>query len=371
MRAGAYVVPRGLDENPPQVLVAGLGDAAPPHALAAGALGGGEPEPCGERPGVFESGKLISLENQICGAHDVDSLEASDGVDPFTPPCLGSLVFDEGLEPLLVLQLLPHDIDIVCKDFVVGSLLEAYGIDPCPMSGGPVALPAPGRGGLAERVPVPEEELRQPLLAAPQVLDDVSHGEHPGEELGVVAVVLPPPVGAGLDHLGHGADDAVDAQRRELLLQVEPGDAGLAGALRGRVEGSHPLCDGRRVVGECGRFGFAGHYVEGHRLYGPRVHVEADEGGSIQHERAPFHACGVAATGSNQTLAIVGLIRGNCMQQGLSMFLYPAHIVYCLVPDSVKDSGETKLTWSIPTDQQYMKTYYQLTFPHDDFVITM
>ncbi|WP_418242832.1 hypothetical protein, partial [Ellagibacter isourolithinifaciens] len=48
-----------------------------------------------------------------------------------------------------------------------------------------------------------------------------------------------------------------------------------------------------------------------------------------QHERAPFHACGVAATGSNQTLAIVGLIHGNCMQQGLSMFLCPAHIVFC------------------------------------------
>ncbi|WP_418243207.1 hypothetical protein, partial [Ellagibacter isourolithinifaciens] len=46
------------------------------------------------------------------------------------------------------------------------------------------------------------------------------------------------------------------------------------------------------------------------------------------HERAPFHACGVAATGSNQTLAIVGLIHGNCMQQGLSMFLCPAHIVF-------------------------------------------
>ncbi|WP_419070121.1 hypothetical protein, partial [Slackia isoflavoniconvertens] len=58
----------------------------------------------------------------------------------------------------------------------------------------------------------------------------------------------------------------------------------------------------------------------------------ADEGGSIQHERAPFHACGVAATGSNQTLAIVGLIHGNCMQQGLSMLLCPAHIVSCITP---------------------------------------
>ena len=95
------------------MLVAGLGDTALPHAFSAGMLGGGEPEPCAKGPAFFESGKLIGLENQICGAHDVDSLEAADGVDPFTPPCLGSLVFDEGLEPLLVLQLLPHGIDIV------------------------------------------------------------------------------------------------------------------------------------------------------------------------------------------------------------------------------------------------------------------
>ncbi len=40
----------------------------------------------------------------------------------------------------------------------------------------------------------------------------------------------------GFDHLRDRADDAVDAQRRELLLQVEPGDAGLVDALRGRVE---------------------------------------------------------------------------------------------------------------------------------------
>ncbi|WP_294162082.1 hypothetical protein, partial [uncultured Senegalimassilia sp.] len=44
------------------------------------------------------------------------------------------------------------------------------------------------------------------------------------------------------------------------------------------------------------------------------------------------HACGVAATGSNQTLAIVGLIYGNCMQQGLSMF-------YVLLISSLHLSG--------------------------------
>ncbi|WP_418243401.1 hypothetical protein, partial [Ellagibacter isourolithinifaciens] len=58
------------------------------------------------------------------------------------------------------------------------------------------------------------------------------------------------------------------------------------------------------------------------------------------HERAPFHACGVAATGSNQTLAIVGLIHGNCMQQGLSMFLCPAHIVFLALSEAKRVTGQ-------------------------------
>jgi len=45
------------------------------------------------------------------------------------------------------------------------------------------------------------------------------------------------------------------------------------------------------------------------------VHVEADEGGSIQHERAPFHACGVAATFELDT-HIVGLIHGFACSRG-------------------------------------------------------
>ena len=73
------------------MLVAGLGDAALPHAFSAGVLGGGESEPCAKGSGVFESGELVGLENQVRGAHDVDSLEASDGVDPFAPPRLGGL----------------------------------------------------------------------------------------------------------------------------------------------------------------------------------------------------------------------------------------------------------------------------------------
>ena len=46
------VVPRGLDQSLPQVLVAGLGDRAPAVALPAGVLGGRQADPRRERAGV-------------------------------------------------------------------------------------------------------------------------------------------------------------------------------------------------------------------------------------------------------------------------------------------------------------------------------
>ena len=83
--------------------------------------------------------------------------------------------------------------------------------------------------------------------------------------------------------------------------------------------------DGAGVVAEGRGTYLPGHDVEGDGLYRAGVDVEADEGGSIEHG-SPFHECGVAAT--------VGLDTHHCrpnprsfMQQGLSMFLCPAHIV--------------------------------------------
>lgn len=46
------VVPRGLDQRLPQVLVAGLGDRTPAVALPAGVLGGRQADPRRERAGV-------------------------------------------------------------------------------------------------------------------------------------------------------------------------------------------------------------------------------------------------------------------------------------------------------------------------------
>ena len=126
MRAGAYVVPRGLDENPPQVLVAGLGDAALPRALPAGVLGGGEPEPSGERPGVLEPGELAGLEHDVGGRHGVDALQAAQRVDPLLPSGLGRLRLDQPLQPLLFLGRLPDDVDVVSatvKPTILASVL--------------------------------------------------------------------------------------------------------------------------------------------------------------------------------------------------------------------------------------------------------
>ena len=105
VRRAAKVVPRRLDEHAPQVLVAGLGDAALPHALAAGVLGGREPEPRRERPGALEPGELAGLEHVVGGGRGVDALEAAEGVDPALPPGLGRRGLDQLLQPGLVLLL--------------------------------------------------------------------------------------------------------------------------------------------------------------------------------------------------------------------------------------------------------------------------
>lgn len=163
------------------------------------------------------------------------------------------------------------------------------------------------------------------LVVGDPHLDDVADRQHAGEELGVVAVVLPAPVRAGLDHLRDGADRAADPQSGEPLLQVEPRDPGLVHAPGLGVHGPDPLRDGPGVVAEGRGAHLPGHDVEGDGLYRAGVDVEADEGGSIEHG-SPFHECGAAAAAELDTHHC----RPNpriFMQQGLSMFLCPAHIV--------------------------------------------
>ena len=323
------------------MLVAGLGDRAPAVALPAGVLGGRQADPRGERAGVPEPGELAGLEHEVGGGSGVDALEAAQGVDPPPPPGLAGLGLDEPLEPRLLLRSPPDRVDVVGERVVVGPLREPYRLDPGPVRPGPVALPAAGGRPLVEDEPVPEQELGEPLLRAREVvprvlerpgqvagglalvvgdphLDHVADRQHAGEELGVVAVVLPAPVRAGLDHLRDGADHAVDPQAGEPLLQVEARDPGLVHAPGPGVHGPDPLRDGPGVVAEGRAAHLPGHDVEGDGLYRAGVDVEADEGGSIEHG-SPFHECGVAAT--------VGLDTHHCrpnprsfMQQGLSMF---------------------------------------------------
>lgn len=45
--------------------------------------------------------------------------------------------------------------------------------------------------------------------------------------------------------------------------------------------------------------------------------------------------------------------------------------IYCSVPDAALDSGDIKMTWTVPSEQQYMNTYWKASFPHDTFIVTM
>ena len=83
MGRGGQVVPRRLHHHLPQMLVAGLGDAALGDLLAAGVLGRGKPEPCGERPRVPEPRELAGLEHDVGRGRDVDALQAPQGVPLF------------------------------------------------------------------------------------------------------------------------------------------------------------------------------------------------------------------------------------------------------------------------------------------------
>ena len=92
------------------------------------------------------------------------------------------------LQPGLALHRLPGGVDVVGEHLVVGLLGKRYQPYPRPVRGGPVLLPLPPGVRLAEGEPVPQQELRQPLLAALQVLARVVEG--PGQVAGWICYTL-------------------------------------------------------------------------------------------------------------------------------------------------------------------------------------
>lgn len=46
-------------------------------------------------------------------------------------------------------------------------------------------------------------------------------------------------------------------------------------------------------------------------------------------------------------------------------------VIYAAIPDSVKDSPDTTLTWSIPNDTQHLNTYYQDSFDSTSYELTL
>ena len=304
----AFVVPRGLDQQFPQVLVAGLGDAAAALGLAARVLGGRQPYPRGEARRLGETREPVGLARDGCGRHGVDALQAPQRVARRLPPGRLRERLHLGLQRRL-LGVRPMDaFAVVVERGHRGGVSQVDPPDPRPEIPGPAALPLAGGVPLVVDVPVPEQELRQALLGAHGVVAGIRQrsgqiaralalevwhvhlGDHPerqlhGQEMRVAAVRLAAAVGGRLVHLRHRADDAVDAHGAQLAAQVEAGHARLVDASRGLGQGFHPRCELAGLVPERFPLDLARGRHESAGLYRARVDVEPYESGSIVHRK--------------------------------------------------------------------------------------
>ncbi len=306
----ALVVPGGLDEQPAQVLVSGFGYAAAALRLAAGMLGGHQSHPGREPRRRREPRETVCLAGNRDGRDRVYALQAFERIARGLPPgFLGKrlhLLIERGLARVG----LPDAFAIVVEGGHRGGVSQVDPADPRPEIPGPAAPPLPGGVLPVVHESMPEQELRQALFGAHRVVARVGQGSrqiaralalgighvHLGdhaqrelhrEELRVAPVGLAAPVGGGLVHLGHGADDAVDAHRVQLAAEVEARHARLVDAFGGLGQRRGPGGDLSRLVPEGFPDGLARFRDERAGLHRPGVHVEPYESGSIVHREAP------------------------------------------------------------------------------------
>ena len=337
VRRARRVVPGRLDHEAPQVLVAGLCVAAGGPA-AAGVLRGRQPHPCGEGGRAPEARELAGLGRHGEGGGGVYALEAPEGVAPRLPPRLLRPCAHHLLQgrPLLACALAaPH---VVLKRLLRGGVGYGQRFYPVRVPPRPVAHAAAGRIGLLEPEPVPQQELREQLLRALGLLAGVGEGlgqiagalaagvghphghdvadrEHPGQELGVVAVVLPAAVGRRFDHFGDRAHDAVDAEPLEPALEVEAGHSRLVAAPGGLRQPPRPVRHGRQDIAEGRCPHLAGGDLYRHGLDRAGVDIEPYGGAKINHWRPPMSA----ASPRLQDTTIIGPDPRDDMRKGLPM----------------------------------------------------
>ena len=302
------VVPRGLDQQFPQMLVAGLGDAAAALGLAARVLGGHQPDPCGEARRLVEPREPVGLAGDRDGRHGVDALQAPQRVARWLPPGRFRERLHLGLKRGLLLVGPADALAVVVERGHGRRVAQVDSPNPCPEIPGPTTLSLAGGVPLVVDVSVPEQELRQALLGAHGIVSGICQrsgqiacalalgvghvhlGDHPerqlhGQEMRVAAVRLAAAVGGGPVHLRHRADDAVDAHRAQFPAQVEAGDARLVDAFRGLGEALHPRSDLAGLVTERFPVDLARGRDEGAGLYRAGVDVEPYESGSIVHRK--------------------------------------------------------------------------------------
>ena len=241
-------MPARFDQDPPDVGVAGLGDAPPLRPVPGGVLARDQAEIGHELPGMREALKVPELGEQGHRREGVDPAEAAEPAHPFAVGRglgqgrnLSGQVRDPGQELFDRAAIFRHG----ALQRREGEVLTA---EPGPVALGPVPAlaidPAVAGQELAEAVP-PAQEILLDIFPAPEQIPGrlprlIRHGDRrelPGPEEADQLDGIPP---IGLDPVarlprrqGRGHDLAGDAEGRELAIEVVAGRPRLVADLTG------------------------------------------------------------------------------------------------------------------------------------------
>ena len=315
---GVSVMPRGLDQDPPDVGVARLRDAPAPFPIPRGGLARDQPDVRHELAGMREPLEVPHLDQE---RQRGERVEASEAAEPAHRGPVGRLL-GNGLELLRQVgppgeELRPGEAILLTRppEHRVGKALAP---EPGPVPLGPVAAlavdPTVAGEELQEPVPPAEQILLHIFAAAEQIPDrllrfigDADGGEVPraegAHELGRIPAVGLDPVSGLPGGQGRGHDLAGNAEGRELAVQVVSRGARLVAGHDGALA-LQPIKEAPEVpglIGDGAQFGHLGLRPQEPRHERVLAVIEGHVRGILSHDRPPF-ACGSVPSLEQPTL---------------------------------------------------------------------
>jgi hypothetical protein len=310
----AAVVPGGLDQQPPGVAGAGLGDRSLLACLPGAAFGGDEPQVAHQLAGALEAGEVADLGAQPDRRQRVDAAQAAQPRHLLRPGAGGDEPVDHPLERVAAKQQRLDRAQVVVQRRLRRRLAERDPGQPGAVGGRPaarpvlvadvvsqqqLAQPVPGAHQVDADVLARPDEVAQRLLLAARHAHRVQTVDHqqPHQPLGVAAVGLDAVLGGPLDLPGR-RNDAVDPVRRQRPRQREPGRAGLIGDTGGSRQAAAERRHLARPADQTTHAQLTRRRIDNTSDRRRRVHVQTDPSANLGHGRFLLLDCGRRASTS-------------------------------------------------------------------------